>query len=174
MCLVPLSKKECLKTISYIKIKQSLEKYSSKKQKTKQQKRRKYCYQFLFSLDVSLLLDFIFGLDEIGDHFALSLDQDLASTLTLIASIVHQYLGRFVCYLKTQFSYNLKFHCASLKFHAYLNSIHDTTALHPRRHINRIAPNVILWLGRSNNSGNNGSNIDANTQLEVIEAVLVY
>ncbi len=57
---------------------------------------------------------------------------------------------------------------------AYLDAIHDTTALHSRRNIDRVSPNIILGLGRSNHAGHHGSNIDANTQLEVIEAVLVY
>jgi hypothetical protein len=56
----------------------------------------------------------------------------------------------------------------------YLNSIEDTGALHPGRHIDRVAPDVILRLGLADHARHHWTNIDTDSQLELVEAVAVY
>lgn len=58
-------------------------------------------------------------------------------------------------------------------FDRYLNATDFPRALHPRRDIDGVAPNVIVRLPRADDTGSHRSMIDAHFQNEVIKALLV-
>lgn len=56
---------------------------------------------------------------------------------------------------------------------SYLHTTKFASALHPRSHINSIAPYVVVWFPGANNTGRYRPMINAHFQYKVIEALLV-
>lgn len=59
------------------------------------------------------------------------------------------------------------------KCDTHLNAAEHAGRLHARRHVHRVAPNVVLRLGGADDARHHGPDVDADAQLEVVEAVLV-
>jgi len=56
----------------------------------------------------------------------------------------------------------------------YLNAADFPRALHPRRDIDGVAPNVVVRFPRPDDAGSHRSMIDAHFQNEMIKALFVY
>lgn len=56
---------------------------------------------------------------------------------------------------------------------AYLHAAHNAAGIHPRCHIHRVTPNIILRLLCADDAGNHRSVIQADAQSEPLEALTI-